>query len=249
LLITLFRPLIVSPGKAFTEPLFLVIAISLISLGFGLRRARPRKPVALVMLLLIVLWLLSTRIVALALMRSLLVDERSNVSPAVIVVAGAGSTPEGLSSTTEYRVESAVHWWRRHPSALLVMAGADTLPDGISPDTALLMRSEAIRRGVPARQVVVDERSRDTREHAIELSKRPGLTRDTPVGVVTSDWHMRRALAAFRRHFKTVVPYVDEESYSERLIVGSFLPEAKSLVVSTAMLHEWIGLAWYALRG
>ena len=240
---------LISPGKAFTEPLFVVITISLISLALGLRRARPRKPVVIVMVLLVALWILSTRVAAMLLVQSLLVHERSNASPAVIVVAGAGSTPEGLSSTTEYRVQTAVQWWRRHPRALLVMAGADTLPDGISADTVLQMRNEAIRHGVPARQVVVDAKSRDTREHAIELAKRPGLTRDTPIGVVTSDWHMRRALSAFRRHFKTVIPYVEEGSYEERVTAGSFLPEAKSLVVSTAMLHEWIGLAWYALRG
>src|SRR5207253_5026588 len=70
LLTTLLAPLIVSPGKAFTEPLFVIITISLISLAFGLRRARPRKPVALVMVLLVVLWILSTRIVAMALVRS-----------------------------------------------------------------------------------------------------------------------------------------------------------------------------------
>lgn len=249
MLITLAGPFIIAPGKAFTEPLFLVITISLLSLLLGLRRARPRKPVALVMVLLVVLWILSTRYVATALVRSLLVHEHSNVSPAVIVVAGAGSSADGLSSTSEYRVERAVRWWRRHPRALLVMAGADTLPDGLSPDTALLMRSEAIRHGVPARQVAVDDKSRDTREHAIELARRPGLTRDTPIGVVTSDWHMRRTLAAFRRHFRTVVGYQDEDSYDERVIAGSFLPEAKSLVVSTSMLHEWVGIAWYALRG
>lgn len=197
------------------------------------------------------LWILSTRVVAMALVRSLIVRETSTVSPAVIVVAGAGSNPEGLSSTTEARVDAGVRWWRRHPRALLVMAGADTLPGGLSPDTALLMRSEAIRRGVPARSVVVDTQSRDTREHAIELAKRAGITRDTPVGVVTSEWHMRRALAAFRRHFRTVIagPEDDDHAYEEPIIAGSFLPDARSLVASTAMLHEWIGIAWYALRG
>jgi uncharacterized SAM-binding protein YcdF (DUF218 family) len=240
---------ILSPGKAFTEPLFLILVVSLLSLVLGLRRARPRKAVAVAIAMLLVLWTLSTRVVAFGLMRSLLVHETSNVSPRVIVVAGAGSSSEGLSSSSEYRATAGIRWWRRHPAALLVMAGADTLPDGTSPDTAMLMRDEAIRRGVPPRSVAIDVRSRDTREHAIELARRAGITRDTPVGVVTSDWHMRRALAAFRRHFKTVIAYPAEAGYDEHVIVGSFLPEARSLVVSTAMLHEWIGIAWYALRG
>jgi uncharacterized SAM-binding protein YcdF (DUF218 family) len=242
-------PFIISPGKALTEPLFLVLLTCLACLLLGLRRARPRTPVAIAIALLAALWLLSTRVVAMALVQSLIVRETTTVSPAVIVVAGAGSSPEGLSSTSESRLEAGVRWWRRHPRALLVMAGADTLPGGMSPDTALLMRSEAIRRGVPARSIAVDVRSRDTREHAIELAKRPGVTRDTPVGVVTSEWHMRRALAAFRRHFRTVVAVPDETSYEEPIIAGSFLPDARSLVASTAMLHEWIGIAWYALRG
>jgi uncharacterized SAM-binding protein YcdF (DUF218 family) len=247
--ITFAGSFILSPGKALTEPLFLILVISLVSLLLGLRRARPRKAVAVAIVALAALWALSTRVAAVVLIRSLLVHERSTVSPSVIVVAGAGSSPEGLSSTSEYRVTAGVRWWRRHPAALLVMAGADTLPDGISSDTAMLMRNEAIRRGVPPRSVTIDVRSRDTREHAIELAKRAGVTRATPVGVVTSEWHMRRALAAFRRHFQTVIAYPDEADYSERIIPGSFLPEAKSLTVSTSMLHEWIGIAWYAFRG
>ena len=68
-------------------------------------------------------------------------------------------------------------------------------------------------------------------------------------GVVTSDWHMRRAVTAFRRHFKTVIPYPSLSDYSLPVIPGSFLPSSSSLDASTEELHEWIGIAWYALRG
>src|SRR5258708_7588145 len=46
----LIGPLVISPGKAFTEPLFVLLMIALLSLALGLRRARPRRPVVMAMM-------------------------------------------------------------------------------------------------------------------------------------------------------------------------------------------------------
>jgi len=245
----LIGPLVISPGKAFTEPLFVLLTIALLSLALGLRRARPRWPVAVAMMAMALLWMLSTRVVSNAIARTLIVNEHPTVAPQVIVIAAGGASVEALNMTSEHRVITGAAWWRRNPRALLVIAGIDTLPSGRSPQTALLMRAEAIRFGVPASSIVLDLRSHDTREHAIELARRPGITPSTPVGIVTSDWHMRRAVAAFRRHFKTVIPYPAAGDYSEPIIPGSLLPSSGALWESTLMLHEWIGIWWYALRG
>jgi uncharacterized SAM-binding protein YcdF (DUF218 family) len=242
-------PLVISPGKAFTEPLFVLLATALLSLGLALRRARPRRPIVITMIALALLWSLSTRVVANALAETLKVNEPATVAPQVIVIAAGGSSSDGLNVMTESRVVAGVAWRRRYPRALLVMAGLDTLTSGSSPRTVLLMRDDAIRLGVPASSIALDLRSHDTREHAIELARRPGITPSTPVGVVTSDWHMRRAVAAFRRHFKTVIAYPAQSDYFEEPIPGSFLPSSSALRASTVMLQEWIGIAWYALRG
>ena len=245
----LIGPLIISPGKAFTEPLFVMLAIALLSLALGLRNARPRRPVVVAMLAMALLWIVSTRAVSTAIAQSLIVNEPQTVAPQIIVIAAGGNSTDGLNMTAETRVLAGVAWWRRYPRALLVIAGADTLPSGTSPRTVLMMRAEAIRLGVAPGSIALDVQSHDTREHAIELAKRPGVTPWTPIGVVTSDWHMRRAVGAFRRHFKTVIPYPSRGDYSEPLIPGSFLPSSSGLWESTLMLHEWIGIAWYALRG
>jgi uncharacterized SAM-binding protein YcdF (DUF218 family) len=246
----LIGPLVISPGKAFTEPLFVLLTIALFSLALGLRRARPRRPVAMAMIAMALLWILSTPVASNAIARSLIVNEpRTTAVPEVIVIAAGGASFGALNMTSENRVIAGVAWWHRNPRALLVIAGVDTVLSGRSPTTAILMRAEAIRFGVPAGSIALDLRSNDTREHAIELAKRPGITPLTRVGVVTSDWHMRRALGAFRRHFRTVIPYPAENDYSEPIILGSFLPSSSGLWETTIMLHEWIGIAWYALRG
>lgn len=245
----LIGPLVISPGKAFTEPLFVLLTIALLSLALGLRRARPRRPVVMAMIALALLWILSTRAASDAIARTLIMNEPQTVAPQVIVIAAGGASFGALNTTSENRVIAGVAWWHRNPQALVVIAGVDTLPSGRSPETAILMRAEAMRFGVPASSIAMDLRSNDTREHAIELARRPGITPSTRVGVVTSDWHMRRAVAAFRRHFKTVIPYPAENDYSEPIIPGSFLPSSGGLWESTVMLHEWIGIAWYALRG
>src|SRR5437016_4647739 len=81
----LIGPLVISPGKAFTEPLFVLLTIALLSLTLGLHRARPRRPVVLAMVAMALLWIVSTRAVSNAITRTLIVSEHSTVAPQVIV--------------------------------------------------------------------------------------------------------------------------------------------------------------------
>ena len=87
----------------------------------------------------------------------------------------------------------------------------------------------------------------NTFDHPTQVLKLPGLTASTPMGVVTSGWHMRRAHAEFSRHFEKVVPY--PVAPVERLQDwGSYTPSAGALGDSVTMLQEMLAMAWYRLR-
>jgi uncharacterized SAM-binding protein YcdF (DUF218 family) len=179
----------------------------------------------------------------------------SAFAPAMIFVLGGGYIPsvspdeDVLVQETEQRVAHGVAEWRRHPSARLVFSGAAYEYAKMRPvDQSVQLMAEAARmRGVPASAVILEARSRNTREHPIEARRIPTVTSETPVAVVTSAWHMRRARREFCRHFRHVLS-APVPTTTRSLGWGYLLPSAGSLEASTTLLREWVGLLWYQLR-
>ena len=118
-------------------------------------------------------------------------DENSGA----IIVLGAQVYADGNPSPQlELRLEAALKTYQEHPRPIIVCGaqGAnEPAPEGY------VMRSWLIAHGVPAGEITADTESRNTRENlenAIALLP-PGV--DT-VTVVTSDYHLPRALALAR---------------------------------------------------
>lgn len=239
-------------GKALTEPLLVLLVIAVIAVVFSMRHRAARRSSGIALAALLLMALLSLQVTGALLARSLLVRDAAGGKPPDVIVVAAGGLREGvptlLSMSSESRVTAGVAWWRQHPRARLVMAGADTHPGYLTTTTLELMRASAIRAGVPPSAIVLETRSKNTREHPIGLLQLPGVTRETHVGVVTSDWHMRRTAAEFRRHFRRVSTRAAESGGPPQLVINDFLPSSQGLRTSTRLLHEWLGIAWYALR-
>jgi len=69
------------------------------------------------------------------------------------------------------------------------------------------------------------------------------------VFVVTHSWHMRRALLAFRQTGLEVIPVPVRRERHPTFAASEFVPSASAWLKCYFAFHEWIGLAWYALRG
>jgi uncharacterized SAM-binding protein YcdF (DUF218 family) len=104
--------------------------------------------------------------------------------------------------------------------------------------------------GVPASAILREPGSRTTGENAAftrGLLKERGFTRAL---LVTSGWHMRRALAIFESPDMTLIPAsadihgVQVEAYNGM----DFLPRMDALMLSSAVLKEHVGLAYYRWR-
>ncbi|MCU1230411.1 MAG: hypothetical protein JWO97_3295 [Acidobacteria bacterium] len=253
----LLRIAIFSAGKTLTDPLLVILTLAAILLFFAARRTsgNPRRLIVISILLTIALWLLSTPLVSGLLTRSLFITpDATDVAPDVIVVASGGvvlgANPEfdTPSYASNARIIAGVQWWRQYPHARLVLAGADTWPGGRSTRSLEVMRDRAIEHGVPPSAIELETWSTSTREHPLGLLKLRGITPNTRVGVVSSAWHMRRAVNEFRRHFRTVIVHpVPARRIDRVLYINSILPDETSLGATTSALHEWIGSAWYAL--
>ncbi len=118
----------------------------------------------------------------------------SGVSQAIIVL-GAQVYPSGIvSPQLELRLRAALESYRRHPR-LIVVCGAQ----GDNEPTAEgdVMRQWLLGQGVPPDQVLAETQSYNTRQN---LKNAAALLPEevTHVTVVTSDYHLPRALALSR---------------------------------------------------
>jgi uncharacterized SAM-binding protein YcdF (DUF218 family) len=101
---------------------------------------------------------------------------------------------------------------------------------------------------VPQAALTLESRSTNTYENALFTRELPGLDARKPWLLLTSAWHMPRAMATFQKAGWNVTPYpVDFRTgggtpwsqYDLRLGADKW----------ELLLHEWLGIAAYRLSG
>jgi uncharacterized SAM-binding protein YcdF (DUF218 family) len=123
-----------------------------------------------------------------------------------IVVLGCRVRPDGrLSATATRRVVRAAGAFRQGVAPLLVASGGRRW-HGVAEAEAL--RVALMDQGIPATAIVTEWCSLSTYENARYSAKVLFARGAERVGIVTCDWHMRRALQAFRRAGVEAVPLV-----------------------------------------
>jgi uncharacterized SAM-binding protein YcdF (DUF218 family) len=121
--------------------------------------------------------------------------------PVLIVLAGDSSSDTVMGYSTYLRSVYAFWFWQRHrPDEIVLSGGPQEHP------MASLMADLLTSLGVPRDQVRVEISSTNTRENLAGVAE--VLHGDArPATLLTSDFHMRRALLLARRHHLSVVPY------------------------------------------
>jgi len=104
--------------------------------------------------------------------------------------------------------------------------------------------------GIDPAQIMLDATSRDTWENAQNVKKlitgkRPGASK---LILVSSAFHMQRAVLSFTKQGVTVVP-APTDYYATRapLTWWSWFPNAGAMVESNTALHEYLGLLKYSM--
>ena len=205
-------------------------------------------------LCLVALVLLSLPVVAGSLLATLGTGQAADsVSPAgagAIVVLGGDVVrlPDGgvtLGPLSLERLRAAAGLHRRTGLPLLVTGG---IVDGTARPVGTLM-AESLRTdfGVPVRWI--EDASFDTWENAAFSAPMLTAAGVRRVLLVTHAWHMRRSLRAFQHHGLVPVAAAVRLDTGPRLVASEFLPRPSAWVGSYFAIHEWVGQAWYALRG
>jgi uncharacterized SAM-binding protein YcdF (DUF218 family) len=225
-------------------------------LGVVFSRGVPRRPRALALLALAILWGGGCGLTASTLAGSLEARARpllASEAPAdAIVVLGGGILPAlpprrapELSDAGDRVLEASRLW--REGRAPRVLACGGTL-DAISPEASGLA---ALLRflGVPPEAILEDRLSRTTRENAVEARRLLEPLEARRILLVTSALHMPRAAGLFRGQGFEVVPaptdwlVVEGEERSRPSRALWLLPTADGLTLTTRTLREWLGLA------
>jgi uncharacterized SAM-binding protein YcdF (DUF218 family) len=171
---------------------------------------------------------------------------------AIVVLSGGvrdpslpGLEPEPADASLERLVQGVVLY--RKLRIPLVFVGGSGDPARPELKEADAMAHTALGLGVPARFIHVENSARNTLESARALKR---LLESSRVILVTSAYHMKRAVAFFKKQGLDVVPAPTDYRAERRTLTGySFIPRLDNLYASSAALSEYLSYRWYGMRG
>jgi uncharacterized SAM-binding protein YcdF (DUF218 family) len=116
-------------------------------------------------------------------------------TPRNLVVVGGGGIPSG---STLLRTYYAAQYGKNLTGTTFIVS----LPADGDPETSSVgrMRDELVLRGIPSSAIRMEYRGLNTREQAVNVQRLLGHEAlDQPILIVTSGYHMRRAVSCFRK--------------------------------------------------
>jgi uncharacterized SAM-binding protein YcdF (DUF218 family) len=149
------------------------------------------------------------------------------------------------------RITALLDLARRYPEAKLVYVGGSGSFLGAAPRPESLIAAEGLEQlGLARERLVTGTKSRNTAENAQETRALIGTRPGERWLLVTSAWHMPRAVGCFRQAGLPVVAYpVDFRTRGRQDVLNPFTEVAQGLVLLDLAIKEWIGLVGYRLLG
>ena len=159
------------------------------------------------------------------------------------------------------RLLCGVRLWKQGTAPVLITSGARVSfqpNDPIAPE-AVLSQQLAQELGVPASAVLLNDQARTTAEEAQRINQLAAEQGWKQLILVTSAFHMPRALASFRRQSDLEIipvacdyrldPQSKDQTFSWQELLIDLIPSSGSLNQTTQVLKEHLGLLVYKLRG
>jgi uncharacterized SAM-binding protein YcdF (DUF218 family) len=239
---------------------YLATAVMLVSLGRMRREYRRLLPCVGIPFLVLGLW--CTPAVSYLSLGSLEwryppLEHRPEDARAIVVLAGYLRPPDEvrrqaeLGEDTLYRCLQAAELYRQGRPCPVVVSGGKVNSDTPGPTCASMMREFLVTTlHVADSDVIVEDQSRTTYENAVESRKLLDSRGINRIVLVTDAAHLFRAVRCFRKQGIDAVPCGCR--YQATAFCGelsNFLPSAAGADGSQAAWHEWLGTAWYWLRG
>jgi uncharacterized SAM-binding protein YcdF (DUF218 family) len=181
-------------------------------------------------------------------------DAARGAPDGIIVLGGAidasGPGNEVMLNEAAERLVVVPDLARRYPNARIVFSGGSgaLIDDGDAEAKFAARLLETL--GIARNRITLEDRSRNTVENAV-FSK--AIVQPTPGErwlLVTSAFHMPRAIGVFRKTGFSVEPYpVDWRTRGAEDALRPFATMGDGLQRTDTAVHEWVGLLVYWLTG
>ena len=243
--------------KCFVDPVFIIFVLLIISLMMSSFFGKKKGGGLFLFFIIVLLYGFSIQPVSGYLsyqleksyIKNLHVGERMPLD-VIAVLSGTNYDIQTLADTfpgetTTVRLVHAVRMYKECGAKYLVCSGkGDSRVSG-----AELMAQMAESFGVPGHRIRLEAKSRNTHEHAVELSKM-FPDKNVRLGLVTSAWHMKRSEAEFRKYFKNVQPMPAGFLYASPTGAAAvrFIPQSQWLSNNTLVMREYVGRLWYKIK-
>jgi uncharacterized SAM-binding protein YcdF (DUF218 family) len=223
--------------------------------GLFIARRRRRLGIAIQCAAIVLLYALSTPLIAGSLLRTIepaaplaLASVPATGAGAIVVLSAEMEWTAGYGGATvgPFTLERVRYGARlARATSLPVLVTGGILKQDAPPIAELMRDTLSDDFGVATRWI--ENRSQTTEENArfsAALLQRDAI--DT-ILLVTHGFHMERATLAFSRAGLKVIP-APTMLTAVRLEPDALVPTGKALQQSRLAAHEWVGLAWYRLR-
>ncbi len=241
-------------------PLLLFAALGALCL-LWCKRPVPKRRLLLVTVPLALLFLVSLPVVGDLALESFesrfppLVDRPSDAQ-AIVVLSSymfsppcAGCEPE-LDESSYDRCLRAFSMYRKGKAIPVLTSGGP--PDADQPDksSARAMGDLLLQLGVNPADLILEPRSRTTFENAQQSAKLLEQRHIHKILLVTDAIHLLRASACFRKQGLEVIPCgCHYRKWDFEFSAAKFIPKPSVAQSVQDVCHEWLGVAWYRLRG
>ncbi|RMH80617.1 MAG: YdcF family protein [Acidobacteria bacterium] len=161
-----------------------------------------------------------------------------------LVVLGGGAYSTGILKEDSMKRLLTAFVLHKKTGLPIVLSGGSAV--GNLPE-AEIMKAMLQELGIEKSAVISEVRSRNTLENAFyvkELCEKRGFKR---IALITSAYHMPRAMEAFKRLGVDVVPYPTDFKQDKRYNLFSYMPRMSVLNDSYKALREHLGSLAYSL--
>ena len=233
------------------SPLFFILSVIIFGLIMG---SKKTSFVGIVILVISSMPILSGKMIA-YLESDYELNQPSKVETANAIVILSGivrtiKTKNGLNyewGEAADRIFSGIDLFKLNKAPTLILTGGK-LPWSIGVPEGEFLREEAIKLGIPKKDILLTENVENTDQEAKAIKKLLSLD-DPKVILVTSAFHMPRAQLVFEAAGISVIPFpVDFLIGTGKITLMNFIPSASSFAGTSFFVREMIGRTYYNLK-
>lgn len=150
------------------------------------------------------------------------------------------------------RYTAVIQLYNRGIAKKIILCGGQGNIFGFTETEGVYMGRHMQSLGIPKRDIIVEGRSQNTYQNAVECKKiLDSLNVKEPVLLITSTTHMNRSSACFKKQNIDHIPILVDGCTGPHkwLFDFLFLPDSYTLFAWNKIIHEWMGLLVYKIAG